>query len=311
MAVIKTDAVGVSAPERCFLCDSGDSVAVYDAAPYRTVKCSSCGMLRVMPMPDEEQRRGINSGIYSTEEYKERYFKDKRNFTNWFRDKLKIIETYKPGKGRILDIGCSYGFFVEEALRRGWSAYGCEINPVTGGYSRERLQERVYVGDLDGMPFAGKGFDVVTLWDVIEHQPDPAAFLNRVKRYLKEDGIICLQVPNFDGYISRLKGERWDWLTPGDHLYYFTPGTLKKTAEAAGFAQLYAETWEPTRYFIDSLVGFNENKSALLELYRLTIVRFIRLGLFFLFLPFQAYLHKNGKGALLLSILSVKRGKDA
>lgn len=298
------------AGESCFLCKSGEYSVVYDIKPYGVVKCASCGLVRVMPMPDEGQRREVNLCTYSTEEYRDRYFKDKKNFTRWFRDKLKLIETYKPQKGRILDIGCSYGFFVEEALRRGWDACGCEINPVTGGHSKERLKERVCVGDLDAMTFAGPGFDVITLWDVLEHQPDPTAFLNRVKKYLKEDGMICLQVPNFDGYLSSLKGEMWDWLTPGDHLYFFTPATLAKTAESAGFVQAYFETWEPTRYFIDSLLGLNENKGAAAELYRATIVRFVRLVLFFLFLPFQLRLHKKGKGALLLSILAGRRGKD-
>jgi len=307
----KTDTAELTAPEICFLCKSADYNVFYDTSPFRTVKCSSCGLARVMPMPDEKQRQAVNTSTYSTEEYRDRYFKDRKNFTRWFRDKLKLIETYKPQKGRILDIGCSYGFFVEEALRRGWDACGCEINPVTGGHSRERLKERVCVGDLDAMSFTGAGFDVITLWDVLEHQPDPSAFLSRVKKYLKEDGIICLQVPNFDGYISRLKGKNWDWLTPGDHLYFFTPATLAKTAESAGFVQSYFETWEPTRYFIDSLIGLNGSQGAAAELYRSTVVRFVRLVLFFVFLPFQLRLHKKGEGALLLSILKRRRGQDA
>ncbi len=261
-------------------------------------------------MPDAVNRREVNARTYSTEEYRRRYFMDKKIYSSWFREKLALIERFKPGKGRILDIGCSYGFFVEEALGRGWDAFGCEINPVTGGYSRGRLGERVHIGGPETIPFSGPGFDAIVMWDVIEHQPDPLGFLRMARKYLKPGGLVCLQVPNFGGYISGLKKEKWDWLTPGDHLYFFTTDTLARLAGRAGLRQAHVETWESTRYFIDSLIGYNERQGALAELYRATVVRAVRLGLFFLFLPFQRRLHREGKGALILGVFSYAGGEN-
>ena len=299
-----------SRPETCILCGSAASSPVYGTPPRALVRCSGCGLVRVAPMPDAGSRREVNLGTYSTEEYRRRYFLDRKIYSSWFRKKLELIERFKPGRGRILDIGCSYGFFVEEALGRGWDAFGCEINPVTGGYSRGRLGERVHVGGPETIPFGGQGFDAIVMWDVIEHQPDPLSFLEGVKKYLKPGGVICLQVPNFGSYISELKKENWDWLTPGDHLYFFTPDTLGRLAGRAGLRQSHSETWESLRYFIDSLLGYNERRGALAELYRATVVRAVRLGLFFLFLPFQRRLHREGKGALILSVLSSPGGKN-
>ena len=295
--------------EACFLCKSGGWSPVYDTAPYRVVKCDSCGLLRIAPMPDDVKSREINEDTYSAEEYRERYFKDRHNFAAWARAKLKLIERYKPGKGRLLDVGCSYGVFVEEAGKRGWDASGCEMNPVTGAHSRARFGEKVHVGGADGMPFPVDSFDVITLWDVIEHQADPAAFLKMLSRYLKADGLLFLQMPNFDSYISGLKKARWDWLTPGDHRYFFTSDTLARTAAAAGFVQIHHETWEPTRYFIDSLIGLGERSGFLAKLYRATAVRAVRIFFSFLFLPFQRRLAADGKGALLVSVLARERGQ--
>lgn len=297
--------------EVCFLCKSGKWSPVYDTAPYRVVKCDSCGLLRITPMPDAAQGRDINEATYSAAEYKERYFKDRRTFAAWARVKLRLIERYKPGKGRILDVGCSYGVFVEEAAGRGWDASGCEMNPVTGAYSNGRFGGKVHVGGAETMPFPPGSFDAITLWDVIEHQADPAAFLKMLSGYLKADGLIFLQVPNFDSYISGLKKERWDWLTPGDHRYFFTQATLARTAAAAGFSQLHHETWEPTRYFIDSLIGLGEKTGFLAEFYRATVVRAVRILLPFMFMPFQRRLRSAGKGALLVSVLGRKGGQNA
>ena len=267
-------------------------------------------MVRIAPMPDPAVNLEINEAVYSAAEYKERYFKDRHNFAAWAREKLQLIERCRPGKGRILDVGCSYGVFIEEAAKLGWDACGCEINPVTGNYSREHFGGKVHAGDLATAPFPLASFDVITLWDVIEHQPDPAAFLKNAAKYLKDDGIIFLQVPNFDSYISGLKKDGWDWLTPGDHKYFFTPATLVRTAAAAGFSLIYLKTWEPTRYFIDSLIGLAERSGPVADIYRATVVRFVRLFLFFLFLPFQSRLRAADKGALLVGGFSRKDRPD-
>ncbi len=292
----------------CSLCGSGEAAPVYGTSPYGVVKCLGCGLLRVAPMPREAEGRAINEATYSADEYRDRYFKDRHNFAAWARAKLRLIEEYKPARGRILDVGCSYGVFLEEAARRGWDAYGCEMNPVTGAYSRARHGDKVYAGEASEMPFAEGSFDVVTLWDVLEHQADPVAFLRMLGRYLKRDGLVLVQTPNFASYISEMKKDAWDWLTPGDHKYFFTPGSLARTAATAGFEQVRCETWEPTRYFIDSMIGLAEWRGALAEAYRATVVRFVRLLLFFLFLPLQNRLAAAGRGALLVGVLARKEG---
>ena len=283
----------------CTLCNNTSFTIFYELKPYSMVKCASCGLICVSPMPDENERNTINETIYSSDNYKNRYFKDKRFFKRWSKSKLKLIEKWKPEKGKLLDIGCSYGFFLETAKRRGWNVSGVELNPITGAQARKTLDSNIFIGSIENVHFEKSSFDVITLWDVIEHTQDPVKFLNQIKPYLKPDGLFCLQVPNIESYIAKLKGGKWGWLTPGDHIYFFSPETLKLALKAAGLNPVYFRTWEPTGYFIDSLIGFNENNSFLFEFYRNTIVRIFRKFLFIIFMPFQYALRKNGRGALI------------
>ncbi len=285
----------------CIICGNSRYDDFYNLSPYSLVKCQSCGLIQVYPIPAEETRRQINTSIYSVEEYKKRCFKDERFFRRWSKDKLGIIEKLMPAKGKMLDIGCSYGFFLDEASKQGWDTYGIEINTVTGSYARDKFGKKVFVGSLEESLFELSSFDVITLWDVIEHTPEPVNFLKLLKKYLKPQGIICVQVPNIDSFISHLKNDKWDWLTPGDHLYFFSKETLGTILGSAGFKIVNLFTWEPSGYFIDSLFGFSENNNFILELYRNTLVRIIRRLLFFIFIPFQRIFWKKDKGALLVT----------
>ncbi|MFC1461777.1 class I SAM-dependent methyltransferase [Verrucomicrobiota bacterium] len=287
----------------CILCQGVTYSNLYDSNSCSLIKCSACGLIRMACLPHEQEKQKINESIYSSTDYRDRYFKDKRFLTRSSRSKLKIIERLKPQKGKILDIGCSYGFFLETAEKRKWDIYGVEINPTSGSYAKNKFgPDHVFVGKLENSRFEKCSFDVITLWDVVEHTDNPVVFLEKIKKFLKTDGIICIQSPNIDSFIARLKRERWNWLTPGDHIYYFTPETLARTVETAGLRVIHSSTWESTRHFIDSLVAFDEHLSWPFELYRRTIVRVIRTFFFFIFMPFQKLLHTRAKGALIFLI---------
>jgi SAM-dependent methyltransferase len=292
--------------QKCILCGSTKYDNFYKLNSYSLVRCSSCSLIRVSPTHDEQEREKISQSIYSSSDYRERYFKDKRFFKRWFNAKLKIIERHKQEKGKILDIGCSYGFCLEVAEKRGWDVYGIEINPITGGYAKDKFGDKVFIGKIENSCFETDSFDVIALWDVVEHVVDPVKFLQTMKRYLKQSGIICIQVPNIDSYISKIKNKNWDWLTPGDHLYFFSPETLLMTLKTADLKSVYLDTWEPNCYFIDSLIGFNEINNFLFELYRKTVVRIFRKLLFFIFIPFQWIIKKKNKGALIVTFCAIR-----
>ncbi|HLH21875.1 MAG TPA: class I SAM-dependent methyltransferase [Chloroflexota bacterium] len=136
-------------------------------------------------------------------------------------------------RGRLLDVGCHIGVFLELAAARGWAAEGVEPSRWAADVARGRGL-RVTCGTLRGSTLPAGAFDVVTMWDVIEHFPDPAAEVREVHRLLRPGGLVGITTMNVDSLVARLLGPRWPWLMQM-HLYYFSVRTLRALMERCGF----------------------------------------------------------------------------
>ncbi len=147
--------------------------------------------------------------------------------------------------GRLLDVGCGLGFFVRFVSRlTGWSAAGCEMSPNASRYARETLGlDAVHTGRVEEAGYAPGSFDVITLWDVIEHIPDPAPFLETLAGLLADNGLLFLHTPNVRVTMPRarvkhaLRGMREGvhYLEAKDHMNNYSPATLRRVLTAAGF----------------------------------------------------------------------------
>ena len=144
---------------------------------------------------EEEYFSGIHGGDY-----------DARNPKYKFRALLGELRKHQP-HGRLLDVGCAYGRFLEVAAEEGgYTLSGTDVSEHAAGVAAERLGDRARVqpGGLLESPFAGETFDVVTMFDVIEHIPDlPGAFA-AVREHLAPDGIFAFSVPVYDGPVGVL-----------------------------------------------------------------------------------------------------------
>jgi 2-polyprenyl-3-methyl-5-hydroxy-6-metoxy-1,4-benzoquinol methylase len=136
-------------------------------------------------------------------------------------------------RGRLLDVGCHIGVFLELAAARGWAAEGVEPSRWATDVARGQGLS-VTCGTLRGSAFPAGAFDVVTMWDVIEHFPDPAAEVREVHRLLRPGGLVGITTMNIDSLVARLLGPRWPWLMQM-HLYYFSVRTLRALMERCGF----------------------------------------------------------------------------
>lgn len=125
----------------------------------------------------------------------------------------------RPG-ARLLEVGCGFGLFLDAAARRGWIAHASEISPSCCESLRARFGERVHEGELPGAPFAPDSFDAVVMIEVLEHLPDPLAYLVTARRLLRPGGLLLLTTPNPEGGTGRVLGTRWRVFTD-EHLSYF------------------------------------------------------------------------------------------
>ncbi len=143
-----------------------------------------------------------------------------------FAKRLRDLEKrIGPASGRtILDVGAYIGVFVETATAAGWDA--CGIEPSS--WAAKEAQERglnVIQGTQDAPQLQGRQFDVVTMWDVIEHVGDPSGELAKAFQLTKPGGWLVVHTMDIDSIVARLMGRRWPWLM-GMHLYYFSQKSL-------------------------------------------------------------------------------------
>jgi 2-polyprenyl-3-methyl-5-hydroxy-6-metoxy-1,4-benzoquinol methylase len=140
--------------------------------------------------------------------------------------------------GRILDIGCSTGVFLAEAKRRGWrEVVGIEISPSAAAFARRLLGSEVHEVFLEAVNLPAENFDAVTGYEVIEHVPDPRAFVREVARVLRRSGTATFSTPNWDSIWERKS--RDTHRAPPFHLNYFTARTITKLLRDAGFTDIH------------------------------------------------------------------------
>lgn len=149
----------------------------------------------------------------------------KESFVRDF-DELEAITGIAAQGGRLLDIGCGYGFFLDAAKERGWEEYGCELGKNHFLFAAKN-HPRVFNRELADCRFPENFFDVITLYDVLEHLASPSAFIKIVHKILKPDGRLVISTPNFLSWPERLMGRFWHCIIRM-HLYYFTPKTVSR-----------------------------------------------------------------------------------
>ena len=203
---------------------SGDEILVD-----QLVRCNHCGLQYLTPRLKSDliltgYSEGADDAFVSQNSARERTF-DKS---------LRRIEDLKPNKGRLLDIGTAGGAFLGVAYRRGWDVLGCEPNQWMADWGSNHYGIEILPGTIFDMVLPDSEFDVVTLWDVLEHTPDPKAVLLECQRILKPDGLLIVNYPDIDSLVSEAMGRKWVFLL-SVHLYYFTPRTIRRMLEKTGF----------------------------------------------------------------------------
>jgi len=182
------------------------------------VKCDRCGLVYMNP------RDGGLNELYK-EVVDNAYLETWHERAETFNEHLGIIAEYKPC-GKLLDIGCYAGIFLYEAQKRGYQVTGIEPSTWASVYARNKTGATIInASSNEKLFFPAAEFDLVTLWDVVEHLDDPSLCLSNIYTYLRDDGIVVITTHDIGSIIAKLMGKRYPWLMRF-HLYHFTPATL-------------------------------------------------------------------------------------
>jgi SAM-dependent methyltransferase len=148
--------------------------------------------------------------------------------------RCRIINSL-PGNnngGRLLDIGCSTGLFINLLRQTGtWEVRGIEPSEYAVKIARENYKLDVYNGSLSDANYPTAYFDVVTLWDVLEHLPDPSGTLEEISRITKPQGHLVIRVPNYDSLDAKIFGAEWAGLDLPRHYYVFSKNNIHRIFE--------------------------------------------------------------------------------
>lgn len=265
----------------CDLCGLDDTQVIFKKKDklgisddqFQVVECRQCGLLYVNPRPTEAEIGKFYPETYS---WKETLEADSF-LTKWVRrleksyryhllqdEVSKVVIFTDKNFGKVLDVGCGTGDRLEVFRNKGFEAYGVETSD-SANYAREHLNLNVLKGDLFSANFSDEFFDLVTLYNVLEHTHSPARVIKEIHRILKKEGFLIIQVPNSNSIQYKIFKKRWAAFDVPRDLYYFGTETLSLLLGKVGFivtkTDHFMNWWHPPTLVISLFPNLDPQKA--------------------------------------------------
>lgn len=212
----------------CPLCTSSELSSFLNAKEpnaiinysFELIVCKKCRLIYLNP----KQRIEDFSLLYPSDYYKEVKGAAAILENFFLSERKEIVEAFKK-KGSLLDIGCGDGKFLKIMARNGWSVSGVET-AFSSADTLDREKYNIYYGILKKNIFKNESFDVITMWQVLEHLGEPKEYLTTIYHILRQDGILVISIPNIDSFQARFSRSKWFHLDLPRHRWHFTPQTI-------------------------------------------------------------------------------------
>lgn len=238
----------------CESCDSEDFIFVCGRGDRtRIVRCLNCDLEAVNPLPDKSNLKSAydlemkgdplkaskNEPLFKT--HITQHIERGKSFKKIHKKRLRLIERFSQKKGNLLDVGCGAGFFLNYAKLKGWNVNGIDLLDEYIQFANKKLMiKNAQCVSLEEAQFPEQYFDVVTLWDLIEHLSHPLQELKKINHLLKPGGHLAIWTPNVKNSI--FMKERWTGYITYQHLYFFSLKTLRQLLKRAGFKIVFSKT---------------------------------------------------------------------
>jgi 2-polyprenyl-3-methyl-5-hydroxy-6-metoxy-1,4-benzoquinol methylase len=226
---------------KCAVCGANAYAPLVVRNGHQLVRCQRCTLVFVSPRPST---RAAIDALYTDEAYSAGQVShaltaSRMREAQW---RLNKLERHVARRGRLLDVGCSAGSFLVAARERGWNVRGIDVSPAAVQHASDAHGLDVSVATLEDSALADRSFDVITVFECIEHMLDPRTAMGAAAALLRERGLLVITTPNIDGFVPRvtywLLGRTlgaWEHPTPPHHLYQFSKRTLRTMLNDLGF----------------------------------------------------------------------------
>jgi 2-polyprenyl-3-methyl-5-hydroxy-6-metoxy-1,4-benzoquinol methylase len=229
----------------CGLCGASEHRVKFQDGPFSVVTCERCQLTYVTPrLTDASLIEDVyDEGYWSSSSASQRGYTDYRAdaplYLKTYRRRLAVVRRHFAQPGRVLDVGCAAGYFLDVMRAEGWDVLGVEPSDAIRAQAVERLgPASVRSGLLHEQDLEPGSFDLITLWDVLEHIPEPVAALTHARTLLTPGGKLLIETQNVDSLAARVLGTRWQHYKHLEHIYHFNEKTLDDVLTRAGYRVL-------------------------------------------------------------------------
>jgi SAM-dependent methyltransferase len=222
----------------CRVCGS---TAGYTRVLNQLDQCLTCGFITFNEVDPAALNALYDDEYFAGAEYAD-YVGQQDALRRSMRNHLEQMWRYHPGRGSLLEVGCAYGLFLDEARRFFTEVAGIDICAGPIAYAKEKLRLNVECEDFQKADFGESRFDVICLWDTIEHLAEPEVYLSKAASLLNPDGMLFLTTGDISSFNARLRRASWRQIHPPTHLHYFSKITLKRLLNRFGFDVVGIET---------------------------------------------------------------------
>lgn len=222
---------------RCIVCQHPDLQPHFEGL----LRCPECGhVVADLSQSEEDLQKLYERNYFFGEEYSD-YLRDKEVLQKNFRLRLRELQRFLDPQRhqRLLEIGCAYGFFLDVARPAFQQVEGIDVTPDGVRHASEQLQLKAIKDDFLRHDYGEQKFDVICMWDTIEHLRSPERFIERAAGLMDPGGLFAITTGDIESRNARRRKQNWRLIHPPTHVHYFTGHSLPRLLENAGFEVVY------------------------------------------------------------------------
>ena len=226
--------------QKCPICKNYKLKYWFKLKGFTIVKCRECGVSFVKDIvTQKELDYHYGADLEVVNPAGDSVYLKEQNIENlkYFYRKLKSLIVKKVPKGKLLDVGCNAGLFLD--VMDGFDRYGVERSTAAGMVAKEKYGDKIFIGTFEDYKAPEVLFDCISVQDVLDHMTNPVEVMNKCNKLLKSGGLLVVKVHDMSCLYAKFSGKKFYALVPPSHLFFFNRTSLTKTLEKASFKVLF------------------------------------------------------------------------